>query len=107
MDEFLALAYARERHCRWSLRGYSTRWGRARRGVMGWCCRGSSLPRKADEPLRVHDDGQQTRCFCYVQDTVDGADAIAELPGGAGRVFNVGSTEEISILELARQVVEF
>lgn len=45
MDEFLALAHARERGCRWSSRGSSTPWGRGRPGVTAWSCRASSRRR--------------------------------------------------------------
>lgn len=58
----------------------------------------------AGEPLTVHGDGQQTRCFCHVADVVD---ALLRLLGDArsvGEVFNIGSEEEVSILELARRI---
>jgi len=71
---------------------------------------GMVLPRfiaaaQKGEPLQVHDDGSQTRCFCYVADTVEALVRLQNSPAARGQVFNVGSTEEISILELARLVV--
>lgn len=57
-----------------------------------------------NEPITVYGDGSQSRCFCDVSDTVRALEALLEQQDAVGRVFNVGSTEEISILELARRV---
>lgn len=57
------------------------------------------------EPLTVHGDGSQTRTFCYVGDVVPALVALVEHPDSYGRVFNVGGTEEVSIAELARRVI--
>lgn len=56
-------------------------------------------------PLSVHGDGRQTRCFCFVGDVVPALVRLIEHPEAYGRVFNVGSTEEISIDELAHRVL--
>lgn len=58
------------------------------------------------EPLSVYADGSQTRCFCDVRDVVEALIGLAMHPDAAGRVFNVGSTEEVSILALARKIIE-
>ncbi len=52
-------------------------------------------------PLTVHGDGRQTRCFCYVEDTVRGILLAAAVPGTEGQVFNIGNSAEISIRDLA------
>ena len=57
------------------------------------------------EPLTVFDDGQQTRCFTFVEDTVRGTILAATLPQAEGLAFNIGSNRETSILELARLIV--
>ncbi len=57
-----------------------------------------------NEPITVYGDGSQSRCFCDVSDTVRALEALLEQKEAVGKVFNVGSTEEISILELARRV---
>lgn len=57
------------------------------------------------EPLTVYGDGQQTRCFCDVDDVVQAIIALAECPEAVGQVFNVGSTEEVTTLELAHKVL--
>nr|WP_206315505.1 UDP-glucuronic acid decarboxylase family protein [Streptomyces sp. C1-2] len=56
-------------------------------------------------PLTVAGDGGQTRSLCYVDDTVDGVLALAGAAGETGPV-NIGGSEEITMLELARRVVE-
>lgn len=59
-----------------------------------------------DEPLQVYGDGQQSRCFADVQDVVDAIIKLAEHPQAVGQVFNIGSTREITIYELAQKVIE-
>ena len=58
------------------------------------------------EPLTVFGDGQQTRCFSYVGDIVPAIVRLAETPEAYGRAVNMGGAEEISILDLARRVVD-
>ena len=58
-----------------------------------------------NEPLTIYGDGNQTRCFCAVTDVVDGIIALSEHPEAFGKVFNLGSTEEVSICHLADLVV--
>ena len=59
-----------------------------------------------DEPIAIHGDGKQTRCFCHVNDVVRALAALPKQPRAVGQVYNIGSTEEVSILELARRVKE-
>lgn len=58
------------------------------------------------EPLTVFGDGRQSRCFAYVGDVVPGMVRLAETPASYGRAVNLGSTDEISILDLAHRVIE-
>jgi UDP-glucose 4-epimerase len=55
-------------------------------------------------PLTVHQDGQQSRCFTFVEDTVRGTVLAATLPQALGQAFNVGSQAETTILDLAHLV---
>jgi UDP-glucose 4-epimerase len=57
-----------------------------------------------DEPITVYGNGAQTRCFCDVRDVVQALIGLAQHPEAAGSVYNVGSTEEVAILELAKRV---
>jgi len=59
----------------------------------------------AGEPLTVYGDGSQTRCLCDVEDVAPFLLRMATHPAANGRVFNVGSDVEISILELAQRIV--
>ena len=70
---------------------------------------GMVLPRLVDAalaggPLVVHDDGQQARCFADVADVVAAVIALMETPAALGRVFNVGSDQPVTILDLAQRV---
>jgi UDP-glucose 4-epimerase len=58
-----------------------------------------------NEPLQVNGDGNQTRCFCHVVDIVDALIKLMNTPTAVGQVFNLGSDVEISINDLARQVI--
>ncbi len=58
-----------------------------------------------NEPIQIYGTGQQTRCFCYVQDLVDAIIALMRYEPGAGGVFNIGSTEEITMEALADKVI--
>jgi len=53
------------------------------------------------EPLTVFDNGQQTRCFTYIDDTIRGTILAATVAEAAGRVFNIGSNQETKIVDLA------
>ncbi len=71
---------------------------------------GMVLPRFVEAALQgrtltVYGDGQQTRCFCHVHDVVQGLYAAMNARACEGQVINLGSEEEVSILELARQVI--
>ena len=59
----------------------------------------------AGQPLTVHGDGRQSRCFTYVSDTVRGTLLAGAVPAARGQVFNLGSTAEISMAELASMVI--
>jgi len=65
---------------------------------VGQACRG--------EPLTAYDDGEQTRSFTYVTDTVEGTIRAATADRAIGRAINIGSDEEITVSELARLVIE-
>ena len=57
-------------------------------------------------PLTVYGDGAQTRCFCHVTDVVDALVRLLNEPTAVGDVFNIGSSEEISIEHLARLIID-
>ena len=106
VDEILAFAYHRERDLPTVVvRLFNTV------GPRQTAAYGMVIPRfveqaLANEPLTVYDDGKQTRCFCDVRDVVEGLYALMETNEANGDVFNIGSTEEVSILEVAQRVIE-
>ena len=57
------------------------------------------------EPVKIYGTGKQTRCFCYVEDVVEAIIGLINCPDAAGGVFNIGSTEEISIDALADKII--
>jgi UDP-glucose 4-epimerase len=72
---------------------------------------GMVLPRFVEaalrgQPLIVHGDGNQTRCFCHVRDVADALVALTDTPAAAGQVFNLGGEEEVSINDLAGRVIK-
>jgi UDP-glucose 4-epimerase len=60
----------------------------------------------AGEPLTVYGTGTQVRCFCHVHDVVPALRALMEDPSAYGQVFNIGSSEQVSIGQLAQRVLD-
>jgi UDP-glucose 4-epimerase len=56
------------------------------------------------EPIEVYGDGTQSRCFCDVRDVILAITGLATSTNAVGRVYNIGSTEEVSIMQLAERV---
>ncbi len=104
MDEFLALAYAREKSLPVVIARLFNTVGPRQTGRYGMVLPRFISAAKRGEPLRVFGDGLQSRCFCFVKDTVEALVRLQNSPGARGEVFNIGGTEEISILGLAELV---
>jgi UDP-glucose 4-epimerase len=105
MDEFLALAYAHEKGLPVVIARLFNTVGPRQTGRYGMVLPRFIAAAKRGEPLRVYGNGQQTRCFCYVSDTVEALVRLQNTPAARGEVFNVGSTEETTIHALAQQVI--
>ncbi len=105
MDEFLALAYAQEKSLPVIITRLFNTVGPRQTGRYGMVLPRFILAARRGEPLLVHGDGQQSRCFCFVKDTVEALVRLQSCPAARGEVFNIGSTEEITILELAKLVI--
>ena len=106
MDEFLALAYAKERALPVIITRLFNTVGPRQTGQHGMVLPRFIAAARSGQPLRVYGDGQQTRCFCYVRDTVEALVRLQACAAARGQVFNVGSTEEISMRDLAGRVIE-
>jgi UDP-glucose 4-epimerase len=105
MDEFLALAYAQERELPVVLVRLFNTVGPRQTGRYGMVLPRFIAAARQNAPLRVFGDGQQSRCFCYVLDTVEALVRLQKTPAARGQIFNIGSTEEVTILDLARRVI--
>ena len=106
IDEYLGLAYYQEHGLGVVVTRFFNTVGPRQTGRYGMV-----LPRFVewalkDEPLLIHGDGQQTRCFGYVGDVVEGAVALMNSPEARGQVYNIGSEEEVTIDRLADMVIE-
>ena len=106
MDEFLALAYAKERALPVVIARFFNTVGPRQTGRYGMVLPRFIAAARSGQPLKVYGDGRQTRCFCYVGDTVEALVRLTNCPAARGQVFNIGSTEEISIRGLAAKVIE-
>jgi UDP-glucose 4-epimerase len=106
IDEFLAVAYWKEHRLPTIVvRLFNTvgprqtgRYGMVVPRLVGQAIRG--------EPLTVYGDGLQTRCFCHVADVVRALTSLVDCPSAYGGVFNIGSTHEITIRDLAHRILE-
>lgn len=104
-DEFLALAYAREKHLPVIIARLFNTVGPRQTGRYGMVLPRFIAAAKANQPLKVYGDGAQSRCFCLVHDVVESLVRLQNCPAARGEIFNIGGTEEVSILELAKLVV--
>jgi len=104
-DEFLALAYHRERGVPVVIARFFNTVGPRQTGEYGMV-----VPRFVEaalraEPLIVHGDGEQSRCFTDVRDAVRAVILLTQTPSAVGQVFNVGGTKETTIAQLAQTVI--
>ena len=104
LDEFLALAYARERKLPIIVVRLFNTVGPRQSGRYGMVIPRFVKQALTGAPLTVYGDGRQTRCFTHVGDVVRALVRLVDEPRALGNVFNVGTTEEISILDLATRV---
>jgi len=105
-DEFLALAYAREKNLPVIIARLFNTVGPRQTGRYGMVLPRFIAAARAGEPLRVFGDGKQTRCFGFVRDVVEALVRLQNCEEARGEIFNIGGTEEVSILDLAKLVVK-
>jgi len=106
IDEFLAVAYWKEKRVPTVIARLFNVVGPRQTGRYGMVI--PSLIKQAlnGSDMTVYGDGSQTRCFTYISDAVSAVITLAEHPDTNGEVYNIGSTEEVSILALARKIRE-
>ncbi len=106
IDEFLALAYWREKKLPTVIVRLFNTVGPRQTGQYGMVVPTFIKQALAGRPITVFGDGTQTRCFCYVGDVVEALVKLMQHPQAVGEIFNLGSNQEISILDLAKRVKE-
>ena len=104
LDEFLALAYWKEKRLPVVIVRFFNTVGPRQTGRYGMVVPNFVRQALAGEPITVFGDGKQTRCFTYVGDVVGALTAIIAREEAHGNVYNVGNTEEVSIYALAERV---
>lgn len=105
MDEFMALAYFRTKGLRVIIARLFNTIGPRQTGAYGMVVPRFVAQALKNEPLTVYGDGTQTRTFTYVKDVVRAMTGLMESDVAVGEVFNVGGTEEITMLDLAKKII--
>src|SRR5690606_7638777 len=106
MDEFLALAYCRERGLPVVIGRFFNTVGPRQTGRYGMVLPTFVRQALSGRPITVYGDGEQSRCFGYVEDVVGAVIALMETPAAIGDVFNIGNDQEITMNDLAQRVKE-
>ena len=106
IDEFLALAYWREKKLPTTIVRLFNTVGPRQTGRYGMVIPTFVRQALAGRPITVYGNGKQTRCFGYVGDVVGALIKLMDRPDAVGQVYNIGSNEEISIFKLAEKVKE-
>lgn len=104
LDEWLALAYHRERQVPVIIVRFFNTAGPRQTGRYGMVLPNFAAQALAGEPITVFGSGTQTRCFGHVHDAIEGLLRLLATPAAVGRVFNIGSDEEVTIYRLAEMV---
>jgi UDP-glucose 4-epimerase len=106
LDEFLALAHWKESRLPVIVARLFNTVGPRQTGQYGMVVPNFVQRALANEPLLIHGDGQQSRCFAHVLDVVDALVALVQTPAAYGQVVNVGTDQEVTIRQLAERVVQ-
>jgi UDP-glucose 4-epimerase len=104
IDEFLALAYWKEKKLPTIVVRLFNTVGPRQTGEYGMVVPTFVRQALRGHPLTVYGSGQQRRCFCDVSDTVSALLGLLDHPAAVGQIFNIGSTDEVTILDLAERV---
>jgi UDP-glucose 4-epimerase len=104
IDEFLALAYWRERKLPVIVTRLFNTVGPRQTGRYGMVVPTFVRQALLGDPITVFGEGTQSRCFAHVTDVTDALYKLSQTKASLGKIFNVGSDEEISILQLARKI---
>lgn len=106
VDEFLALAYYKQYGLQSVVGRFFNTIGPRQTGQYGMVVPRFIDAALANKPIMIYGDGAQSRCFSYVVDVVDAAVSLMDSGRAFGDVFNIGSTEEITIEALADMIIK-
>lgn len=106
LDEFLALAHARESDLPVTVLRFFNTTGPRQTGRYGMVLPNFVKSAIEGAPLMVHGNGNQSRCFGHVADVVEAMCRLMETPEARGEVFNIGTDQEVTIHGLAKQVID-
>ena len=106
LDEWLALAYWRERGLPVTVLRFFNTVGPRQTGRYGMVLPTFVRQALRGEPLTVHETGEQRRCFSYVGDVVESLVRLAQTPAAVGEIVNIGNDQEVTINQLAARVIE-
>ena len=106
LDEFLALAHWKETRLQVVVVRLFNTVGPRQTGQYGMVVPRFVHSAMKNEPIQVHGDGTQSRCFGHVHDVVEGLSKLLETPSCFGQVINIGNNQETSIKQLADRAIE-
>ena len=106
IDEFLGLAYHKEKGLPVVIARFFNTVGPRQTGRYGMVVPSLVQQALANRPLTVYGDGQQSRCFTHVQDSIRCQQALMSHADAVGEIFNIGSSQEVTIEALARRIIE-
>ena len=106
IDEFLGLAFNQQYGLEVVIGRFFNTIGPRQTGQYGMVVPRFVQSALKNKPLLIYGTGQQRRCFCYVDDVVEAIVGLMNCKNSAGKVYNIGSTEEISIEGLADKIIE-
>ncbi len=106
IDEFLGLAFYQQYGLGVVIGRFFNTIGPRQTGQYGMVVPRFVQSALKNEPILIYGTGKQTRCFCYVADLIEAIISLMNCKQAAGKVYNIGSNEEISIEELADKIID-
>ena len=106
LDEFLALAFVQEHGLPVTILRFFNTTGPRQTSRYGMVIPSFVDAALKGEPLKVHGSGDQSRCFCHVNDVIESLVRLLNTEGTTGKVYNIGTDREVTIRELADKVVD-
>ena len=106
IDEFLGLAFSQQFGLEVIIGRFFNTIGPRQTGQYGMVVPRFVQSALRNEPLSIYGNGKQQRCFCYVCDVIDAVLSLTNSGNAAGKVYNIGSDEEVSIEQLADKIIE-